>query len=136
MNPVITKKIKALTLQEVLIVLLIIGIITFIALPQLMPLISKARSTEAQLQLEHLHTLEKTYFYANSKYSTVLEDVGFEQEKLSTQGGKANYQVEVVEATVNSFKAKATSVVDFDGDGIFNAWEIDQDKNVKETVKD
>jgi len=27
-------------------------------------------------------------------------------------------------------------VVDFDGDGEYNVWEIDQDKNLKETVKD
>ena len=34
------------------------------------------------------------------------------------------------------FKAQAVSVVDFDKDGVFNVWEIDQDKNLKETVKD
>lgn len=36
----------------------------------------------------------------------------------------------------NGFKAQAVSVVDFDKDGVFNVWEIDQDKNLKETVKD
>ncbi len=28
------------------------------------------------------------------------------------------------------------SVVDFDRDGVFNEWEIDQDRNLAETVKD
>ena len=27
-------------------------------------------------------------------------------------------------------------VVDFDGDGTYNVWEINQDKELKETVKD
>jgi type IV pilus assembly protein PilE len=31
---------------------------------------------------------------------------------------------------------KAITVTDFDGDGVFNVWEIDQDKSLKEIVKD
>lgn len=34
------------------------------------------------------------------------------------------------------FRATATAVVDFDGDGTYNVWEINQDKELKETVKD
>jgi type IV pilus assembly protein PilE len=44
--------------------------------------------------------------------------------------------IEIVEAGPNGFKAKATAVVDFDSDGQFDAWEIDQDKNLTETIKD
>jgi type IV pilus assembly protein PilE len=129
-------KLRAFTLVELLVVLVIIGILVLLALPRLMPLISRAKSTEAQLQLGHLHTLEKSYFYLKSKYSNVLDDVGFEQEKLVTEGGSANYQVEVVDASVSGFTARATAVVDFDGDGTYNVWEIDQDKNLNEVTKD
>ena len=48
------KKLKAFTLMELLIVLIIIGILVLLALPNLMPLISKAKSTEAQLQLQQI----------------------------------------------------------------------------------
>jgi type IV pilus assembly protein PilE len=130
------KKITAFTLTEMLIVLVIIGILILIALPNLMPLISKAKSTEAQLQLGHVYTLEKSYFYMHSKYSTDLKEVSFEQEKLSTDNGGANYKIQVAEADNNSFKATATSVVDFDGDGVFNVWEINQDKQLKEVTPD
>jgi type IV pilus assembly protein PilE len=130
------KKIKAFTLVELLVVLVIIGILVLLALPRLMPLISRAKSTEAQLQLGHLQTLEKTFFYLKSRYSTSLDEIGFEQEKLTTEGGSANYQIEIVESSANGFRAKATAVVDFDGDGVFNVWEIDQDKNLVETTKD
>ena len=129
-------KVKAFTLTELLVVLIIIGILVLLALPNLMPLISKAKGTEAQLQLEHVYTLEKSYFYMHSKYSTSLDDIGFEQEKLSTQDGNANFKIEVEDATSNSFRAKATAVVDFDGDGTFNVWEIDQNKKLKEVTKD
>lgn len=130
------KKVKAFTLTELLVVLIIIGILVLLAIPNLMPLISRARSTEAKLQLDHLHMLEKSYFYMYSKYSNDFEEIGFEQDKLVTDGGNANYVIEIVEASTSSFKAKATAVVDFDGDGTYNVWEIDQDKNLREVVKD
>lgn len=121
-------ELKAFSLPELLVVLVIIGILVLIALPNLMPLISKAKSTEAQQQLVFLHTLEKTHFYMHSRYSTSLEELGFEQQKLVTDGGSANYRIEVTEASEKGFKAKATAVVDFDGDGTYNVWEIDQEK--------
>ncbi|AFD06636.1 prepilin-type N-terminal cleavage/methylation domain-containing protein [Solitalea canadensis] len=133
-----TKKLKAFTLTEVLVVLVIVGILVLLALPNLLPLITKAKSTEAKVQLEHLYTLEKNYFYEHSKYSNDLNAVSFVQEKLSTEGdkGQANYRVEIVEASTTTFVARATAVVDFDGDGTFNVWEIDQDKNLREVVQD
>jgi len=130
------RKIKAFTLTELLIVLIIIGILVLLAVPNLMPLISRARSTEAKLQLDHIHMLERTNFMMYSRYSDDFEEIGYEHEKLVSEGGTANYVIEIVEASVNSFKAKATAIVDFDGDGTFNVWEIDQDKNLKEVVKD
>lgn len=135
---ILKRKVKAYTLTEILVVLVIIGILVLLALPNLLPLITKAKSTEAKVQLEHLSTLEKTYFYEKSKYSADLTEIGFIQEKLTTDGkdGRANYKIEIVKATNNAFLARATAVTDFDGDGVFNVWEIDQDKNLKEVVAD
>ena len=130
------KALKAFSLTELLVVLVIIGILVLVAMPNLMPLISRAKATEAQQQLTFLHSLEKSYFYTYSRYSSDLEELGFEQAALVTDGGNANYRIEVVEAGENGFNAQAVSVVDFDKDGVFNVWEIDQDKNLKETVKD
>ena len=133
-----TRKVKAYTLTEILVVLVIIGILVLLALPNLLPLITKAKSTEAKIQLEHLTTLEKGFFYEKSKYSTDLTEVGFIQEKLTTDGkdGRANYKITIVSATANGFVGRATAVADFDGDGTFNVWEIDQDKNLKEVTPD
>jgi len=130
------RKLKAFSLTEVLVVLVIIGILVLLALPNLMPLITRAKSTEAKVQLEHVYTLEKNHFFERSKYNTDLTEIGFEQEKLTTDGGQANYRVEVVDASTTTFLARATAVVDFNGNGTFNVWEIDQDKNLKEVTKD
>jgi type IV pilus assembly protein PilE len=134
----IFKKVKAYTLTEILVVLVIIGILVLLALPNLLPLITKAKTTEAKIQLEHVATLEKAFFYEKSKYSSDATEIGFIQEKLTTSGkdGKANYKIEIVSANNTGFVARATAVSDFDGDGTFNIWEIDQDKNLKEVVAD
>lgn len=131
-----TIKTKALSLNEVLIVLVIIGILVLLALPRLMPLISRAKATEAKLQLNHVYTLEKTYFYMNSKYSDDFDQIGFEQETLTTEDGNANYSIEIIQADQSGFLARATAVVDFDGDGILNVWEINNDKKLIEITKD
>jgi type IV pilus assembly protein PilE len=129
-------RVKAFSLPELLVVIVIIGILVLIALPNLMPLISRAKSVEAQQQLIFLHSLEKAYFYTNSKYSASLEELGFEQQPRTTDGGNANYVIEIVEASESGFKATATAVVDFDQDGIYNVWEVDQNKKLVEVTKD
>lgn len=135
-KPVSVARLPAFTLTELLIVLVIIGILVLMALPALMPLISRTRSVEAKQMLTHLQALEKTYFYEHSRYSTSLDDIGFEQEKLTTENGKANYQIAITAASPTTFAARATSVVDFDGDGAFNVWEIDQNQQLVEVTKD
>src|ERR1700750_2860075 len=134
----LNKRVKAYTLTEILVVLIIIGILVLLSLPNLLPLITKAKSMEARTQLAHLQTLEQSYFYEHSKYSKDLNELGFLQEKLVTDGkeGKANYRIEISNATSTSFTARATAVVDFNGNGTFNIWEIDQDKNLKEVTAD
>lgn len=130
------RTLRAFSLPELLVVIVIIGILVLIALPNLMPLISRAKGIEAQQQLIFLHSLQKTHFYTYSKYSDSIDELGFEQQPLITNGGNANYLIEIIEATDATFRATATSVVDFDQDGIYNVWEIDQNKQLVEITKD
>ena len=64
-------RLRAFSLPELLVVLVIIGILVLVALPNLMPLISRAKATEAQ-QLTFLHSPEESYFYTDSRYSDDL----------------------------------------------------------------
>ena len=130
------RKLSAFSLPELLVVLVIMGILVLIALPNLMPLISRAKSTEAQQQLVFLHSLETSHFYTYSRYSDNLDELGFEQATLVSDGGNANYKIEIVEATEKGFKAQAVAIVDFDRDGTYDTWEIDQDKNLRQVIKD
>ncbi len=131
-----TKKLPSFNLQEMLIVLAILGILLLIALPNFMPLISKTKAQEAQIQLKYISNLQKQHQYLHSKYSADFDEINYEVPRTVLNNGNANYNYEVVEASVNTYKVRATAVVDFDGDGVFNVWEIDNEGNPKEIIKD
>jgi type IV pilus assembly protein PilE len=98
--------------------------------------VTSAKAIEAQNMLSMLHGLQKSHFYRHSKYSSDFEELGFEQALTIDKGGQAVYQIEIIEASLNTFKATATSLQDFDGDGVYNTWEIDHDRMLKEIIKD
>ena len=130
------QKLPSFNLQEMLIVLAIIGILLLIALPNLMPLITKAKSVEAQTQLKAIYNAEKQYFFMYSKYSADFSELDFEAPKTVKDNGTANYVYEVVQSSNNEFKARATAITDFNGDGVFNVWEVDHNGNPKQITND
>jgi len=130
------KKLPSFNLQEMLIVLAIIGILLLIALPNLMPLIAKAKSVEAQTQLKAIYNAEKQYYFMYSKYSNEMTEIDFEAPKTVKENGSANYVYEIVHASNNELKVRATSITDFNGDGVFNVWEIDHNGNPKQITSD
>lgn len=129
-------KVKAYSLSEILIVLAIIGILIMLVLPNQTSVIAQAKSLEAQNMLSHVYNLEKNYFYRHSRYSNNFDEIGFVKELTITEGGQAVYDISIIEASNNTFRAKAVAASDFDGDNIFNEWEIDQNRKLEETVKD
>lgn len=114
----------------------ILGILLLIALPNFMPLISKTKSQEAQIQLKYISNLQRQHQYLHSKYSADFDEINYEAPRTVLENGSANYKYEVVEASVTDFKVRAIAVVDFDGDGILNVWEIDVEGNPKQVTKD
>lgn len=71
-----------------------------------------------------------------SKYSPNLTEIDFEIPKTVKENGSANYTYEIIQATTNEFKVRATALTDFNGNGVFNVWEIDQNGTPKQTTSD
>jgi type IV pilus assembly protein PilE len=117
---------KGFSLTELLVVIVIIGILAALSLPKFMSVITRAKSTEAKLMLKQVYQLEKTFYMENDAYSNNLGVIGFEHEIVKTDGGPARYRIEIAEITPAGFIATATSVVDFDKDGVLNVWSINQ----------
>ena len=101
-----------------------------------MPLISKAKSVEAQTQLKAIYNAETQYFFMYSNYSPDFNQIDFMAPKTVKENGTANYEYEIIRATNNEFTARATAITDFNGNGIFNVWEIDQNGSPKQITSD
>ena len=129
-------RLAAFTLTEMLVVLAIIGILVLIALPNFTGVVGQTHAVEAQTALKELHSLQKSYHYIHSKYSNELSAIRFIQNKLESEGGNAKYRITIEEASAGTFVARATSVVDFNNNGTFNVWEINQDQQLVEVTPD
>lgn len=124
------------SLPEIMVVLVIVGVLVLLSLPKLLPLVTKAKTTEAKLMLKQVYTLQQSYKFEHDRYTQTLSDIGFEQSKLTTEGGQARYKIEVISADDRAFVAQATSVVDFNNNGTFNVWVVDETGAVREKIPD
>jgi type IV pilus assembly protein PilE len=130
------RKLKAFSLAEILIVLAIMGILLMLVIPNQSGIATRTKSMEAQQELRMIHNLQYAYFLQYSKYSLDGKEINYIPHKLITEGGTALYRISIIEASPTGFKAKAEAVQDFNGDGKYNIWEIDQEGQPKETQVD
>jgi type IV pilus assembly protein PilE len=130
------RRLKAFSLAEILIVLAIMGILLMLVIPNQSGIATRTKSMEAQQELRMIHNLQYAYFLQYSKYSLDGKEINYIPHKLITEGGTALYRISITEASPSGFKAKAEAVQDFNGDGKYNIWEIDQEGQPKETQVD
>jgi type IV pilus assembly protein PilE len=119
-----------------MVVLVIIGILILIALPIFDNLFGEAYAIEAQNQLKYLQSREQSFYQKNFRYSSDLNQIGYTAPKTIDEKGDARYRYQIANSDKSGFRATATAVADFDNDGIFNVWEIDQDGAIREVTKD
>ncbi len=130
------KKVPAYNLQELLVVLVIIGILILIAMPNFTGIINTAKSTEAKTNLTAIKSFQSSHRFMHNSYARELDKIDFIPPKTTKEGGNANYVYEILHANTTSFTARATALEDWDGDGIKNVWEINQDGKLIEVTKD
>jgi type IV pilus assembly protein PilE len=129
---------RSLTLIELLIVLVVLGILAALALPRFLRLQAKVKASEAKGMLKAALVLEKTYHSQHGYYCASLDSIGFVPVSLVTDRppGVARYRIAVPVATEIQLRITATAVVDFDGDGQYSVWVIDQNGQLEEQVSD
>ena len=94
------------------------------------------RNSEARESLKEVYELETAYRAMFGHYTDNMHAIVYIQDTLVTEGGRANYLVLLRDVTDSTFTAAAVSVVDFDGDGQFSQWTVDETGTIKEIVED
>ena len=94
------------------------------------------RNSEARESLKKVYELETAYRAMFGHYTDNMHAIVYIQDTLVTEGGRANYLVSLRDVTDSTFTAAAVSVVDFDGDGQFSQWTVDETGTIKEIVED
>ncbi|MEM7789342.1 MAG: type II secretion system protein [Bacteroidota bacterium] len=124
------------SLTELLIVVVIIGILALLALPRFLSVATRAKQTEAKLALRNVHTLQRAHRFEFDRFGEDLAVLGFEQEPTVEAGGTARYLVTIETAEPARYVAVARAVVDFDGDGTFDEWTVDETGQITNRTPD
>lgn len=103
-NNIFFKKLRVgFTLTEILIVVIIIGILSTLALPMLVKTLEKAKLGEAASNLNLIRTGEKIYFLEYSTFTTSIDSLNIEDPNSE----KAYFDYTVESADASDFKARA-----------------------------
>lgn len=91
---------------------------------------------EAIRSLHTVYELEMAYKEMFGHYTDNLYALVFIQDTLVTEGGRANYHISLLKVSDTTFTATAVSVVDFDRDGQFNTWTVNEKGMITEIIED
>lgn len=119
---------KGVTLIEMLIVIIIVGVLAALALPNFGPFKEKTLEREVKASLSLIRAAEKIYRMENSYYcpdsgtGTIFTSDINTNLKLSLPTGTPNWDYKIVSTGPDNFSARARRVTDAS-----NVWCIDED---------
>ena len=100
-------KMRGITLMELLIVIVIVGILSAIAYPSYQGYSARAKRTEAKAALLQIATNQERFYLQNNTYTTNLIALGFDSP-CPHETPSGSYDICVDNATPNGFTASAT----------------------------
>ena len=115
---------RGVTLMELLIVVVIIGMLSVLAYPNYQQYSARAKRTEAKAALLQIATNQERFYLQNNTYTTDMTTLGFATatNHLTDTG---SYRVTVTAADANDFTATATYQMGGDEENRCNSFTID-----------
>jgi len=101
------KYMRGITLLELMIVVVIIGILTAIAYPNYREYVTRAKRTEAKAALLQIATNQERFYLQNNTYTTNMTNLGFPVAGAFLSDSDS-YIINVGAADANDFTATAT----------------------------
>ncbi len=101
------KSMRGVTLMELMIVVVVIGILTAIAYPNYRQYAARATRNEAKAALLQIATNQERFYLQNNTYSTDLTALGFATTPVFTTD-TGSYDITIGFADPNDFTATAT----------------------------
>ena len=96
---------RGVTLMELMIVVVIIGILAAIAYPNYREFVARAKRTEARAALLKIATNQEKYYLQNNIFTTDLTDLGFNASPYTTDSG--TFSVTITSADASNFTTQA-----------------------------
>ena len=100
------RKIRGITLIELMIVVVIIGIMAMIAYPNYSQFVARAKRTEAKAALLKIATNQERFYLQNNSYTTDMMQLGFPVGAAFISDSDS-YSISVTAADANNFTAVA-----------------------------
>lgn len=115
---------KGLTLLELLITIIILGVLVSIAVPNYTRMVEKAKADQAATYLRAIRTGEKIYYSNNASY-TACANAADINLRLNAEVTEESYIFTVTSDTANTFLATAqrradNTTVTLDQDGVWD----------------
>ncbi len=117
------KHMLGMTLMELMVVVVIIGILTTIAFPNYREFVTRAKRTEAKAALLKIATNQERFYLQNSVFTTDMTLLGFKVDPYISDSD--SYSIEVTAADASNYTARATYRFDDAENDKCGWWEID-----------
>jgi len=96
---------RGITLMELMVVVVIIGILAALSYPNYREFVARAKRTEARAALLKIATNQEKYYLQNNTFTLDLTDLGFNANPYTTDSG--TYLVRITTADASNFEAEA-----------------------------